>query len=164
MYKITEQIVLCSLLNVIRIFCMETAKKYLDEIDAGMSLSRVPVTDRSQKLCDHAVMNNQYELVHVPAANRTKLLCENAVSRSGWMIQYVPEELLTEKMCLIAVENDVRSIEFIPEELKTKKVCDAALNRFRHLTQYEQESIEQFFPAKCKDVFGHVVLSKKRKK
>ncbi|GHU69315.1 hypothetical protein FACS189450_01980 [Spirochaetia bacterium] len=92
-----------------------------------------------------AVKANGYSLKRVPLKNRTEKLCIAAVEECTYALKYVPTEIMNKKICRAAVHSEDAYSETgilheIPEQFRTRDICLDAL-KYTHEPEAEFEHI-----------------------
>lgn len=84
------------------------------------NLERVPVAERSPRVCLAAVLANSWDLIHVPIDKRTDEMYKSALSKSGNLLSELSEEEKTEERCFLASKASPFGIEYTPKHLQKK--------------------------------------------
>lgn len=81
------------------------------------------------------------EIAKIPVAERTKRVCVAAVETDPEAIKYVPERHLSATMVKKAFKRNVKVIGLIPEEFKTPEMCEKAVREDGSLLRYVPENM-----------------------
>ena len=93
---------------------------------------------------------NDISLSKVPVKQRTADTCLNAVKKDGRELKYVPKKLKTAEICLAAVQNDGSALKFVPRHLRTTELQTAAL----HVKIYFNEQTPENLKCKVEEIFN----------
>lgn len=108
---------------------LQTPAMHLSAVERdGSCLEYIPVSERTQELCEKALDVNAAEaLRYVPPQFLTKAFCETAFVKTPESIARIPKQFQTKAMCKKAVEHWPTLLRHC--RFKTKDMCESAVHK-----------------------------------